>query len=149
MQPTTMPSFLSQTANKELFANVTSSLPSAVRSGSLTAIEAVINSQGAAQLVADNSSYVATVIAIRQGQLPAVQSLITKTNLPINVQGSTGNTVLIFACEFNQYAIAEYLLQIGADVTLKNKRGDTALAVARKKGYTNLANLLLNYGATM
>lgn len=109
----------------------------------------MINSQGAAQLVKDNFSYTATVNAILQGQLPAVKVLLTKTNFPINSQGSTGNTVLTFACEFNQYAIAEYLLQQGADVKLKNKKGETALAVARKRGFTAMANLLLSYGAKM
>lgn len=143
-----MPSFLSQTANTALLANITASLTAAVRSGSLTAIESVINSQGAAQLVKSNFTYTATVTAILRGQLPAVKVLLTNTNFPINGQGSTGNTILIFACEFNKYAITEYLLEQGADVTVKNNNGDTALAVARKKGFTAVANLLLNFGAT-
>lgn len=162
-----MPSFLSQSANTALLANATSSLTAAVRSGSLTAIvsllfwrfpyssyhcnfsqESVIISQGAAQLIESNFSYTATVVAIQQGHLSAVKVLYTNINFPINGQGSTGNTVLIFACEFNQYAIAEYLLQQGADFKLENKRGDTALEVARKKGFTAVANLLLNFGAT-
>lgn len=98
-------------------------------------------------MVATNFAYTATISAVYRGQLSAVTTLLEQTNLPINSKGRTGNSPLMFAAEFNQYEIAAYLLQAGADFTLKNAKGDTALSLARKKGNTQIATLLLNSGA--
>ncbi len=74
--------------------------------------------------------------------------LLDKTPLPINSRGQTGNTLLMFAADFGRKAIVEELLKRGADATVENTKGDTALAIARKKGHTEVAQVLLNYGAT-
>jgi ankyrin repeat protein len=73
--------------------------------------------------------------------------LLTKTSLPIDHQGRTGNTALMFAAQWGQTASVEYLLKASADVTLTNANGDTALSLAMKNGHRDIAVLLRAYGA--
>jgi ankyrin repeat protein len=42
-----------------------------------------------------------------------------------------------------------FLLQQKADYTLTNVDGDSALSLAKKGGYRNIADLLRSYGATI
>lgn len=52
-----------------------------------------------------------------------------------------------WACQVGNIDLATYLLGQGADVTLANKKGQTALILARINGFRAVANLLLSYGA--
>lgn len=47
------------------------------------------------------------------------------------------------------YAMAEYLLNVGAHVDAVNKRNETALYMACYKGYLELVKLLIKYGANV
>ena len=42
---------------------------------------------------------------------------------------------------------AESLLQVGADIEARTKKGSTALIVAAARGHTSLVELLLSHGA--
>ena len=75
------------------------------------------------------------------------QVLVSKTAMPIDFQGNTGNTALIFAAEWGQLASVQFLLENQADATLKNANGDTALSLAMKNGHRDIATLLRSYGA--
>ena len=45
-------------------------------------------------------------------------------------------------------SLLQLLLEYGADVTLKNMFGKTALSIATERGYTEIAHLLRRAGAT-
>jgi ankyrin repeat protein len=90
----------------------------------------------------------ATVQSIYQGKLENVKLLYTKTDLNVNKQTVDGNTSLFFACLWGQVDVAAFLLQQGADYSLKNSKGETPLSVARKQGYRGIILLLQQYGAT-
>jgi uncharacterized protein len=107
----------------------------------------VIRRDGAQQLVQNNFAYTAGVSATFNGQLEAVKVIHEETNIPINSRGSTGNTMLMFAALAGQYDVANYLLQNGADISIKNRKGETALNLARNAGNLDVALLLQQYGA--
>lgn len=61
----------------------------------------------------------------------------------VNIQDSTyGETALINAASSGSLASARLLLDYGADVTLQDKRGDTALTAATKANHADVAALL-------
>jgi ankyrin repeat protein len=65
----------------------------------------------------------------------------------INQQSADGYTLLMFAGLWDKVDMATFLLNKGADVTLRNKAGDTVLSLARKAGHRDMVLLLRNNGA--
>lgn len=47
------------------------------------------------------------------------------------------------------YLWVRYLLEAGADVHAQTQTGDTALTYACENGHTDVADLLIQYGANM
>lgn len=47
------------------------------------------------------------------------------------------------------YLFVRYLLEAGADVHAQTQTGDTALTYACENGHTDVADLLIQYGANM
>lgn len=86
--------------------------------------------------------------SIFAGNSNIAQLLFEKTTVPIDFAGQTGNTALIFASMFGNAATVEYLLHKGADVTVKNALGETALNLALKNGHRDIVLLLRAAGAT-
>lgn len=91
--------------------------------------------------------YNSLATSIFTGHANVAELLLTKTALPIDFQGRTGNTALMFAAQWGQQASVDYLLKTGADVSVVNAQGDTALSLALKNGHRNVALLLRQYGA--
>lgn len=61
--------------------------------------------------------------------------------------GSTGNTLLIYATQNNIKNIVEKLLIRGCNPNIQNKFGNTALHISYKGNYSFITNLLLQYYA--
>ncbi len=49
-----------------------------------------------------------------------------------------GRTPLLNACEINNVEVAKYLVQCGADVTIKDEKRETAIYVAAKNGLVDV-----------
>lgn len=74
--------------------------------------------------------------------------LLRKGEINLNGQGITGNTLLMFASIFGKYDHSDLLVKAGADYTLRNNQGDSALSLAKKGGYREIVKLLRSFGAT-
>lgn len=86
--------------------------------------------------------------SIFSGKTNIAALLLEKTSLPIDFAGQTGNTGLLFASMFGNVPTVEYLIHKGADVTVQNALGETALALALKNGHRDIVLLLRAAGAT-
>lgn len=67
----------------------------------------------------------------------------------IEVSNRHGHTCLMIACYKGHYAIANYLLGLGANVNRRSVRGNTALHDCAESGSLTIMKLLLNHGARM
>jgi methionyl-tRNA formyltransferase len=61
----------------------------------------------------------------------------------VNVQDSNGWTALMKAAYWNQVAVIKVLADRGADLNLRNVKGNTALAIAKARSYSAEAYALL------
>lgn len=141
-----MPSGLVQ--NPEVAQNVTVDLLTATASGSYSAVQAVLYSQDIATMQAQNSVYTSLVTSIYQDKLNIADLIVSVTQTNINQQSVDGNSPLMFAALWGREQLAKFLLDKGADYTLMNSSGDTALSLALKNGQNSVALLLRQYGAT-
>ncbi|XP_078252736.1 ankyrin repeat family A protein 2 [Rhinoraja longicauda] len=80
-----------------------------------------------------------------QGELLYLASRIEQDNL-LNMQDEQGFTPLMWAAAHGQIAVVEFLLQNGGDPHLLANGRESALSLASSKGYSNIVNMLLDYG---
>jgi hypothetical protein len=85
--------------------------------------------------------------AIRQGDRDLVQKMIGPRPDVLNKADSRGFTPLILATYSDQYEVARYLLEAGAEVDQLDRAGNTALMGVAFKGSGEMAGLLLKHGA--
>ncbi|EGD80268.1 hypothetical protein PTSG_10524 [Salpingoeca rosetta] len=79
--------------------------------------------------------------ACRDGDAPAVTSLIEQDNTDINQQDKQGDTPLHVACRHNHPAVVELLLKKGADTAVKNKKGETPYDAAQASGHAAITSI--------
>jgi ankyrin repeat protein len=76
------------------------------------------------------------------GHGEACRALISTCRARIDSRDLFGNTPLILAAANNKLQCVEVLMELGADITLRNDEGKTALEWAREKGHAEVAALL-------
>ncbi|MEP7354760.1 MAG: ankyrin repeat domain-containing protein, partial [Acidobacteriota bacterium] len=59
-----------------------------------------------------------------------------------------GDTPLMFAAANDKSSVVDALVAAGADINLKNKKGDSALIFATRRDHMKIAKKLLEKGAT-
>lgn len=67
--------------------------------------------------------------------------------MDVNSRGMWDNTPLICACQYRHAAVALALCEAGADVTVVNEKGNTALLHAALEGLEDVVQALLARGA--
>jgi hypothetical protein len=88
-------------------------------------------------------------VAAREGDLEAVkQSLAAGTSINAR-EPSGGATPLNTAAMCGQTKVAAFLIEQGADVSVANNDGNTALHLASFFAYPDLVELLLKHGASV
>lgn len=122
-------------------------LITAARSGSIAAVEQVLQELGLDEATSNNVGYTSAVAAIFGGSSVLTDVIVERTGVDLNSQGVTGNTLLMWASLWGQIAVATSLLKQGADMTLTNKDGLNALQLASRAGYVNVVHLLRSFGA--
>lgn len=87
-------------------------------------------------------------IAIREGQMEVFNLLIDKgANINIDSTKGVRQSPLLFAVDLEKIEVVELLIEKGADINAVDLRGDNALSLAKRKGYTQITELLLKHGA--
>jgi uncharacterized protein len=93
----------------------------------------------------------ALIAAAHRGHVEIVRALIA-AKAPLNHVNDFGRTALLEAVVLgngggNHRAAVEALVEAGADVTVPDRHGITALQHARTRGYSQIARILENAGA--
>lgn len=88
----------------------------------------------------------AFVWAIKNGDLEQVKDIIEKQSIDVN-QEVEGRPLILYAADYGQKAVIEYLIAAGADVNSKDKHGITPILAAIWEGHTTCVELLLQKGA--
>jgi ankyrin repeat protein len=132
--------------NAGVVRNATVDVITAVQSGSASAVAHVIDTMGPAAVQSNNFAYTALVTAIFNGHSNIANVVVTKTGMNINQQGVTGNSPLMWACQFGNYDLVQYFMNLGAEYSLINNDGNTAIDLAAAKGHRDIVSLLRSYG---
>lgn len=90
--------------------------------------------------------------ACEKGHINIVRELLTRTDINVNQTNYVGWTPLLEAIVLNdggetQQAIVRLLLEHGASPHMTDKYGKTPLELAREKGFSEIAELLIASGA--
>ena len=79
--------------------------------------------------------------AVEKGNLVYAQKLLNM-NLDPNARGPMGYTALMYAASRGNAVMAELFLRNGADAGLINEEGDSAVDLALRLGYSEVADIL-------
>ena len=71
-----------------------------------------------------------------------IKYLVTECKLNVNVQDNEGDTALHDAAKFGHAVVAQHLVDAGTDITLKNRDGRDALAVATEHQKQKVIDIL-------
>lgn len=115
----------------------------AVREGSLRALESLLSSPRIAVDAPNADGETPLMIAAIRGSLPAVQALV-KRGAAVNRDGWTP---LHYACSGPDNGVAAFLIANGAELNARSDNGTTPLMMAARYGNGDLVPLLLKAGA--
>ena len=96
----------------------------------------------------DASKQTPLMYAILYGYTPIIDELLETKKIDIDAQDGNGFTALMKAVYFNQPETVTKLLLAGADVSLTNEAGVTALKIAEANNFSDIKNQLRAAGAT-
>ena len=122
------------TANRyEQFQKLLERIDVLERSGnlSLVQIQAIFN-QG--NTVGMHSSLLH--LAARNGYLPMIRAILNRASFLVQVQNPCGNTPAHIAALHNRHKVLVHLRRAGVDLSVKNKKQETAYDIAAAKGCT-------------
>ena len=72
--------------------------------------------------------------------------ILIKAGADVNITPK-GQSLLMHTVEDNNMLLSQILIKAGADVNFKDVKGETALKIARRKGYFDLDLMLVQSGA--
>lgn len=93
----------------------------------------------------DQQGYTALARAAKNGHLTTLKILIN-AGAKVNVYPE-GQSVLMHVVEKNNMLLSQIIIAAGADVNFSDEEGDTALKIARRKGFFDLDLMLVQAGA--
>ena len=81
-----------------------------------------------------------------EGNYEKVKELVKLRGVDVDaIDKEYGTTSLMYACRERRYIIAKFLLNNGADPTIKDNEGKTAMDHAKEEGHKNIIKLLENH----
>ena len=81
-------------------------------------------------------------IAALHGHLNLCKILIDKHNFEVHMADNDGWTALHFSARYGSYELFRYIVQTGADIYLKSRRGSNCFHIAAWYGHLNLCKIL-------
>ncbi len=123
----------------------TKTLHDAARDGDIDQVQLLL-SRGANVNEKNRMGWTPLHTAIRNRRLALIEPLLAK-GADINATDNRGQTPLMAAIYIGQNDAAELLIAKGADINII-AGGDNALTLAKKRGNTEIADLLVKQGAT-
>lgn len=87
--------------------------------------------------------------AAKKGNLARVQRLVSTENINCRDAQGRNSTPLHLAAGYNNYEVAEYLLENGADVNAQDKGGLIPLHNASSYGHLDIAALLIKHNTVV
>ena len=123
----------------------------AAESNDLELLKIALDGGGNARAITSPYDGTALIAAAHRGHVEVVRVLIA-ARAPLNHVNNLGWTALLEAVVLgnggaNHTAVVDALVKAGADVTLPDRHGTTALGHARTRGYSQIARILENAGA--
>jgi uncharacterized protein len=117
----------------------------------LEMLQIALEGRGNPRAVTGPHNDTALIAAAHRGHVEIVRALIA-AKAPLNHVNDFGRTALLEAVVLgnggrNHTATVAALVEAGADVTLPDRHGVTALQHARTRGYSQIARILENAGA--
>lgn len=88
----------------------------------------------------------AFIEAVRDGDQEEVEAALVRGQAP-DARDKVGTPALFVALQFRQMDMFKFLIEKGARIRLKDRNGDTLLAVLADTKYLSLADLILSLGA--
>ena len=79
--------------------------------------------------------------ACQKGYLATVSEALQENPALVCEQDACGRTPLHYACGSGHVAVAQYLIQKGAHVKAKDRRGETPVQLAQRYKFTSLLNV--------
>jgi ankyrin repeat protein len=92
--------------------------------------------------VKDKSGKTALALAAKNNNLSVINILTHEANCQIDITDNEGNTALIVALLNNNQLAAEQILTHKQKLGITNKNGQSALTIANKKNYSQIAALI-------
>jgi ankyrin repeat protein len=121
----------------------------AVADNSVDIVRLLVQHKAPVNIVDNNGSTpLHTALSRRPANFEIVQLLLAEDSSQINSQSTNGMTPLLLAVQGGSGDCVEFLIGSGADYTLKNKAGQTPLAMAQLANNTRIIELLTSAGAT-
>lgn len=90
-------------------------------------------------VLSDSGSFEAVKLLIDQGM---------DVNYAIEADSASGYTALMFAIRWGKIDVVRFLISAGADVSVKTDDNTSPLSIAAEEGYTEITELLKEFGAT-
>jgi ankyrin repeat protein len=125
----------------------TSGLYQAVVSGDIAKASAILEGDKRALVERDYEGTPVLVLAVKQGNLAMVETLI-RSGADMNIGGG-GMTALSWAARNGREDMVRLLLDKGAEINQGDQAFKTPLAYAKEAGHAAIADLLSARGATM
>lgn len=92
----------------------------------------------------DKNGMCALHIAAEKGAVDAIEYLIVVGNCNPDVVTSYGNTAMMYACKENQLGAIKMLFNLGAQLNIANRAGNTAFHMAAQGDHGDAAHLLVD-----
>lgn len=95
----------------------------------------------------DRLGYAPIHLAAKRGSLGCVEALMKHGQNKVTFAGKDRMQPLHFACAYNHFELAEWLLSNKANINCRDKCGRTPLILAVRNGLLKIVSLLLKRGA--